>query len=268
MQRTHGKVRYEGMALSRPVPSAELGIGHNTSLTPLFEYNCTAPGANASDYTLGPADWAGSVASGGGSVPCRRTAATAEAYVLPARVGPAMASLVELEVWHRPGDHYVVASAAGKAEAEASGYVRVQSLGYVWPPPGSPTAPSRYGLPSIAKDDPTYISQDYWRGRVWSPMLQLVFWGISQYTSPEAKGATAGLVAQSKALLLKEWQGYPSDNNYSGTGRRVYENYGADTAEGWAYSSPAAPLYAWGALSGFIGLVAEGFYDPVPVRSS
>jgi len=99
-------------------------------------------------------------------------------------------------------------------------------------------------------------------------MVQLTFWAISQYQSAEAKAATAGLVAQSKALVLKEWLGYDGDTPYAGTGRRVYENYDADTAEGWSYSSSAAPLYAWGALSGFIGLVAEGFYDPVTEADS
>ena len=39
-------------------------------------------------------------------------------------------------------------------------------------------------------------------------MIQIVYWGLEQYTSAEAKGAAAGLVAQSKALLLKEWHGY------------------------------------------------------------
>ena len=45
-------------------------------------------------------------------------------------------------------------------------------------------------------------------------------------------------------------------------GRYVYENFGADTAEGYGYSSEAQPLYSWGALAGFIGLQANGFYAP------
>ena len=55
-----------------------------------------------------------------------------------------------------------------------------------------------------------------------------------------------------------------SNNGYTGTGRRVYENYGADTAEGYSFSSSAAPMYAWGALAGHIGLVHNGFYDALP----
>ena len=40
-------------------------------------------------------------------------------------------------------------------------------------------------------------------------MIQIVYWGLELYSAsvPEAKGAIDGLVAQSKALLLKEWRG-------------------------------------------------------------
>ena len=179
--------------------------------------------------------------------------------------------MVELTVWYTDlgeaqggGDHYVVGSGAGRADAVARGYEQVASLGYVWPPPGTADAASRYAMPSLAKDDPLYISQDYWRGRAWAPMNMLVYWGLSRYASPEARGATAGLVEQSKALLLREWYGYISDNDYAGTGRRVYENLDADTGEGYSYSSSAFPMYGWGALNGFIGLVHNGFYSHLP----
>ena len=80
----------------------------------------------------------------------------------------------------------------------------------------------------------------------------------------EAVGARKGLVAQSRALLLKEWRGYGNASapggSYAGSGRYVYENFGADTAEGYGYSSEAQPLYSWGALAGFVGLQENGFY--------
>ena len=56
---------------------------------------------------------------------------------------------------------------------------------------------------SISRDDKDYKDQNYWHGRTWSPMIQLVYWGLEQYTGAEAVGARKGLVAQSKALLLK-----------------------------------------------------------------
>ena len=246
VQRTHGKVRYEGMALTRYVPgataAAALGLPAGVEPVPLFEYNCTG-----GDLTLGPRGWLPRPKHGG---PCPITTTSGEGtgadrpalWVYPSRFGPAAAVLVALEVWHKASDHYVVGSAAGKAEAAADGYSKVESLGYVWPAPGSPNATSRYALPSVSKDDGSYFLQDYWRGRAWSPMIQLLYWGLSQYQSPEAKGATAGLVAQSKALMLKEWRGYESNNRWAGTGRRVMENYDCDTGEGYSYSSSAAPL--------------------------
>ena len=36
-------------------------------------------------------------------------------------------------------------------------------------------------------------------------MIQITYWGLEQYNSPEARGAAAGLVAQSRALLLRNW---------------------------------------------------------------
>ena len=75
-------------------------------------------------------------------------------YVLKAKKGPSAADLIPLELWYRPGDHYLVASAAGIADAKANGYVKQETLGFVWPPPGSvPGVAARYGLPSISKDD-------------------------------------------------------------------------------------------------------------------
>lgn len=91
-------------------------------------------------------------------------------YASPA--GPSAADLIPLESWFKAGTgHYVVGSDEGKAEAAATGYTKVGTLGYVWPPPGTENATSRYGLPSISKDDKDYIDQNYWHGRTVSPPL-------------------------------------------------------------------------------------------------
>eukprot|EP01052_Picozoa_sp_SAG31_P017565 SAG31_NODE_1207_length_9383_cov_5.316351_5_plen_395_part_00 len=262
VQRCHGKLRYEGMAATREFTAGVLGSGGGLKLTALYEYECSTPAGSAPDLTLGPANW--KPLHGG---PCVRlvrpgtTAGVVAIYVLPVRTGPAAASLVELEVFYKPYDHYVVATQSGRADAISKGYIKVASLGFVWPAPGTENATSRYGLPSISKDDHNYVLQDYWRGRIWSPMLQLVAWALEEYQSAEVKGALSGLAQQSKAVLLRDWLGFDSRDGYSGTGRRVYENYGADTAEGYSYSSSAFPMYAWGALAGFVGLRTEGFYD-------
>ena len=53
------------------------------------------------------------------------------------------------------------------------------------------------------------------------------------------------------------------NGSFAGVGRNVMENYGADSGEGYEASSSATPFYSWGALTGFIGLQANGFYDPI-----
>ena len=112
-----------------------------------------------------------------------------------------------------------------------------------------------------------YSDQDYWHGRIWAPMVQLTMWGLEQYESAVVRGAAAGLVAQSRDLLMRNWRGYDGSNSpeegFGGNGRYVFENYGADTGEGDSYSSSAVPMYSWGALLGMVGLKANGFYEPV-----
>lgn len=245
------KLRYEGLGLASAPP------GLDPPANALYVFKCPGAG-NSTDSVLAPAAWL--PASG---TPCPRAdpGGDPEMWSLSRRSSP---ELIELELWwsESKADHWVIGSDASKAEAAASGYSKTHSLGFVWPPPGTANATSRYPLPAISKDDPTYIQQNYWRGRIWSPMLQIVYWGLREYSSIDvAAGAANGLVMQSKALLLKEWRGYGSTGT-AGTGRYVYENFDADTGEGYGYSSEAQPLYSWGALAGFIGLQHNGFYDP------
>ena len=198
MQRAHGKVRYEGMALPMStVPQSQSTHFKGDKLTTIYTYNCTRPGASTEDLALGPANW-----TGRGQIdpkqetvpPC--TVVRAEGYVWAANTTSAGDTLIPLEVWLKANsswqDHYVVASEAGKADALAQNYSLLLQLGFVYPPPGAPNAPSRYALPSLSKDDPLYISQDYWRGRAWAPMNHLVYWGLALYNSSEVKAATDG----------------------------------------------------------------------------
>eukprot|EP00966_Prymnesium_polylepis_P333429 7388890-Prymnesium_polylepis.2 len=135
-----------------PMPS------NGPGLLTLYEYVC-GHGPNASDLTLGPPKW--TPAHGGPCEPVASAAAASPAlYVYESRAGPAAADLVPLELFYKDGDHYAVASAAGKADAAALGYVWSETLGYVWPAPGTANATSRYPLPAISKDDPTYIEQN------------------------------------------------------------------------------------------------------------
>ncbi len=98
-------------------------------------------------------------------------------------------------------------------------------------------------LPSIARDDPAYSDQDYWRGRIWAPMNFLVYLGLCNYDLPEARQA---LVEKSEALLLKEWRECG----------HVHENYCADTGAGCGKDNSDA-FYHWGGLLGLISVIEE-----------
>ena len=158
-QRGMQKLRYEGMGIAS-LPTSD-GL-ESDQLRPLFVYAC---GANGTDLTLGPADWKpshGHCARASSNGTTSDFPSAAAMYVLQSRTGPSAADLVELVQMYSAAnqDHYLVASEAGKADAASSGYQQVASLGFVWPPPGTENATSRYGLPSISKDDVNYIDQN------------------------------------------------------------------------------------------------------------
>ena len=69
-------------------------------------------------------------------------------------------------------------------------------------------------IPSIARNDPAFKDQDYWRGRIWGPMNYLVYLGLRNYDDPAARKEFA---EKSYALFLKEWT----------EKRHVHENYNA-----------------------------------------
>lgn len=96
-------------------------------------------------------------------------------------------------------------------------------------------------LPSIAKNDPAYPDQDYWRGRIWAPMNWLVYLGLCNYD--ELAAMRAALAEKSKTLFLKEWREH----------RHIHENYNNDTGEGCDVES-SDYFYHWGCLLGLIAL--------------
>ena len=93
-------------------------------------------------------------------------------------------------------------------------------------------------LPSIARSDPAFRDQEYWRGRVWGPMNFLVYLGLLNYDQPEARRQ---LAERSIALFEKEWK----QNGH------VHENYNAITGEGDDVRS-SDRFYHWGALLGLV----------------
>jgi hypothetical protein len=98
-------------------------------------------------------------------------------------------------------------------------------------------------LPSIARNDPAYKDQFYWRGRVWGPMNYLVYLGLRNYRQA---GARQELAAKSLTLFLNEWK----------ANGHVHENYNAETGQGDDVTS-SDRFYHWGALLGFISYLEQ-----------
>jgi hypothetical protein len=99
-------------------------------------------------------------------------------------------------------------------------------------------------LPSTPRNDPAYVDNVYWRGRIWAPMNWLVYLGLRNYDQPAARRALAD---RSGALLLREWREH----------RHIHENYNADTGQG-CDSRRSDAFYHWGGLLGLIPLVENG----------
>jgi neutral trehalase len=103
-------------------------------------------------------------------------------------------------------------------------------------------------IPSIARDDPAFHDQNYWRGRIWGPMNYLVYLGLRNY---DDAGARSGLAEKSYALFLKEWH----DKGH------VHENYNAILGTGDDVEN-SDRFYHWGALLGNIQYLEK--VDPAP----
>jgi neutral trehalase len=101
-------------------------------------------------------------------------------------------------------------------------------------------------IPSIARNDPAFKDQDYWRGRIWGPMNYLVWLGMDKYQIPGVSAERRQLAQKSLALFLKEWH----------ANGHVHENYNGTTGEGDDVTS-SDRFYHWGALLGLIGLQEE-----------
>jgi len=99
-------------------------------------------------------------------------------------------------------------------------------------------------IPSIARNDPVYSDQDYWRGRIWGPMNWLVYEGLARCGFREV---TKDMGLRCLRTFLGEWL----------EESHVHENYNGSTGEGddARYSEP---VYFWGGLLALIGLLESG----------
>ncbi len=99
-------------------------------------------------------------------------------------------------------------------------------------------------IPSIARNDPAFKDQDYWRGRIWGPMNFLVYLGLQNYDDSAVRKDFA---QKSYDLFLKEWK----ENGH------VHENYNAITGGGDDVNS-SDRFYHWGALLGYVEYLEQG----------
>ena len=103
-----------------------------------------------------------------------------------------------------------------------------------------------YIMPSIARNDPAFKDNYYWRGRIWGPMNFLVYLGMTNY---DLKDARTELINKSKNLLMKNWK----ENG------GVYENYNATDGKGYDVGSSDG-FYHWGALLTFMEFIEKGYF--------
>jgi len=102
-----------------------------------------------------------------------------------------------------------------------------------------------YMMPSIARNDPAYSEQNYWRGCIWAPMNFLAYLALRNHNLTEACNV---LAEKSKNLLLLDW-------NING---HVHENYHCDTGMG-CDSKYSDKFYHWGALLSLIAMIDKGY---------
>jgi len=154
---------------------------------------------------------------------------------------------VNLSLWHSPvgrGAYTTCGTDACTAEAASKGFSLVRPMGYAFNGTGPLNTPCKVGGPSVARGDPSFADQEYWRGRAWGPHHMLMYWALARYSHlPAANAVRSDLVAMGARLQLENW----------GLGV-VCEN--VDGVGGWCENSGNAdPFYTWGALFGFTALL-------------
>jgi putative isomerase len=106
----------------------------------------------------------------------------------------------------------------------------------------------RWVIPSIARSDPAFWDQKYWRGRIWGPLNYLVYLGLRNYADP---AVSKNFAQKSYDLFEQEWK----------TNGHVHENYNAVTGMGDDVDS-SDRFYHWGALLALIEYMQETQMQP------
>ena len=99
-------------------------------------------------------------------------------------------------------------------------------------------------LPAIARNDPAYPEQNYWRGRVWAPLNFLVYLALLNTGLEDVR---KDLAEKGRTVFMKEWTEL----------HHVHENFNSITGEG-CDARNSDKFYHWGALLAVIALAQEG----------
>lgn len=100
-----------------------------------------------------------------------------------------------------------------------------------------------YIIPTIARNDPAFPDQNYWRGRIWAPTNYLAY-AAMKYAG--LKKECDDLARKSEELILKEWRLHG----------HVHENYSGYDGMGCGIRS-SDKFYHWGGLLAYIALDNE-----------
>jgi hypothetical protein len=163
------------------------------------------------------------------------------------------AGLVPLSLWRRASDGDFVTCGGNPAcavDAARGGFALQQAaMCYAYNGTTVEQLPCKFGVNSVARADPAFFDNNYWRGRIWGPQVALVWLGLRRYDAlPAARAARAVLVAQALRLELQEWRLF----------RQVTENMNGVFGAGEDVAN-ADPAYTWGALLGHVALLDAGF---------
>ena len=158
-----------------------------------------------------------------------------------------------------------------------------------------------WGLPSVSADDPAYMATgqwNYWRGRVWGPMAQIVYWSLHEKDrrrSSKESSSSSSSSSPSSTLLLHDNIHQFADTNSIRRQRKASSaasktSFSSNTTKArkalcsqmealmmsqWkrnrhicenyspfknATECSGTLFYHWGALNGMIGMVEDGYY--------
>jgi hypothetical protein len=154
----------------------------------------------------------------------------------------------QLSLWRATvnGEYMTCGTAACENDAA---YTRVRSMCYAYNGTGPENMPCRVGGASVARADPSFLDQSYWRGRAWGPHHMLIYLGLKRYDHvPEVRSARLDLVKMGARIQLENWDANVVCENVNGIIGTCEDSGNAD------------PFYTWGALFGFTSFMEAGLF--------